>query len=220
MKAIIFDLDNTLIDFSVRKKRVIKKSVKAMIDAGLKEDYNKLLKDFSDYYWKTGIEDQKIFQKYLNKKYGSVDYKILAAAILEYRRVNTGLLSPYSGAKDLLNKLKKKGYKLGILSDAPKLEAYLRLTAVEFIDLFDAIITKDDVKAIKPDSKGFLAIAKELKVDIKECIMVGDNDSRDIKGAKALGMKTIFAKYGDVHDTKKINADYVAEKPVDILKFI
>ena len=65
MKAVIFDIDNTLIDFLDRKRTTIKESVKAMIDAGLDEDFDGLHRDFTDFYWKTGIEDQKIFQKYL-----------------------------------------------------------------------------------------------------------------------------------------------------------
>lgn len=206
MKAVIFDLDDTLIDFVERKNLVIKESVKAMIDSGLDEDYDSLLEDFSNFYWKQ-IEDQKIFQKYLMKKYGKIDYKVLAHAILAYRKTNSGLLRPYPGAKKLLIELKQKGFKLAILSDAPKLEAYIRLCSVGFEDFFDVILTGDDVPSLKPSKKAFLMAAKKLKLDPKECFMVGDRPKKDVEGAKGLGMKTILVRYN--HSEKVgTKADY------------
>jgi HAD superfamily hydrolase (TIGR02253 family) len=213
-RAVIFDLDDTLIDFVERKRVVIREVVKAMVDAGLGGDFDKLHQDFSDFYWRQGIEDQRIFQKYLQRRAGHIDYKVLAHAILAYRRVNTGLLRPYPGAKRLLTTLRSRGYKLAILSDAPKLEAYLRLCSVGFDDLFDVILTLDDVKEVKPQSKGFLLAAKELGVKPGECVMVGDRPERDILGAKRLGMKTIFAKYGRHGDGA--DADFIAERPDQI----
>jgi FMN phosphatase YigB (HAD superfamily) len=91
MKGVIFDLDDTLIDFCTRKNKIIAACVEAMIDAGLDEDYKELHADFSTYYWKR-IEDQKIFQKYLQHRYGKVDYVVLAHAILAYRKENAKLL--------------------------------------------------------------------------------------------------------------------------------
>lgn len=216
MKAIIFDLDDTLIDFVERKNIVIKECVKAMIDSGLDEEYEELLKDFREFYWKQ-IEDQKIFQKYFTKRYGKMDYKVLAHAIIAYRKTNSGLLRPYPGAKNLLIKLKERGYKLAILSDAPKLEAYIRLCNVGFEDFFDVILTKDDVEEMKPSSKAFLKAAKLLGVEATECIMIGDRPSKDIVGAKKLGMKTILAKYGRNADAQ---ADYTANSISDILSIV
>jgi len=217
--AIIFDLDNTLIDFVETKNLVIQESVKAMIDAGLKANYEALLKEFSAYYWKHGIEDQKIFQKFFLEKYGKIDYKVLAHAILAYRKTRSGLLSPYPGARRMLTELKQQGFKLAILSDAPKLEAYLRLCSVGFDDFFDVILTKEDTKALKPHSRGFIMAAKKLGVELKDCIMVGDRPERDIVGAKKLGMKTIFAKYGNVN-TESNEADAVANDVSDIVKIV
>jgi putative hydrolase of the HAD superfamily len=215
-KAVIFDLDNTLVDFVDRKKIVIRETVKAMIDAGLDEDFEALHKDFSEYYWSHGIENQKIFQNYLMHRYKKIDYRILAHAIIAYRKVNSGLLRPYPGARRLLIYLKSQGYKLAILSDAPRLEAYMRLCTVGFDDFFDVILTTDDTKTVKPHSKGFFLAAKKLGVHIKDCIMIGDTPDRDIVGAKKLGMLTIFAEYGAREKT--VEADYVAKNIMDVLR--
>jgi len=224
IKAIIFDIDNTLIDFVERKKLVIIESVKAMIDAGLDEDFKKLHKEFSDFYWKNGIENQKIFEKFLKSKYNKVDYRVLARAIVTYRAANNGLLRSYPGAKTVLITLKERGFKLAVLSDAPRVEAYIRLCVAGLDDFFDVILTKDDVKRTKPNSRGFKMAAKRLKVNLDECAMVGDNLSRDISGTKQLGMRTVLAKYGLVQDhsdnqikAQEAQADFVAERIQDLI---
>lgn len=222
-KAVIFDIDDTLIDFVERKKLIIRESVKAMIDAGINEDFDKLHDDFSDFYWKTGIEDQRIFEKYFMHKYGKIDYKVLAYAIIAYRKTSTGLLRPFPGAKSVLVYLKEKGLKLAILSDAPKLEAYLRICGVGLDDFFDIIITKDDTSVTKPDKKGFLMVAEKLGVKPEECVMIGDKFFKDVAGAKALGMTTIHAKYGwcnEDFNEVKVHADYTAEKITDVKEII
>ena len=218
-KAVIFDLDNTLIDFSETKNLVIKESVKAMIDAGLKANYNALLAEFSSYYWSHGIEDQKIFQKFLTQKYGKVDYRVLAHAILAYRRAKNGLLRPYPGARNVLKELRRMGLKLAILSDAPKLEAYLRLCAVGFDEYFDVILTLEDVGMLKPHSKGFIMASNRLNVALNDCVMVGDKLERDILGAKKLGMKTILAKYGNPSEFRT-GADFVAKNVYEIVGIV
>lgn len=129
-KAVIFDLDDTLIDFMERKKVLIRASVNAMIDAGLKEDKEKLIAEFERFYWNTGIEDQKIFEKFLLKKYGDVDYRVLAHAIIAYRRANAPLMKVYPHVMETLKRLRVKGVKLALLSDAPRLGAYTRLVEV------------------------------------------------------------------------------------------
>jgi putative hydrolase of the HAD superfamily len=175
-----------------------------MIDAGLDEDYKELHADFSTYYWKR-IEDQKIFQKYLQHRYGKVDYVVLAHAILAYRKENAKLLKTYPGAIELLEKLRKDGWKLALLSDAPKLEAYMRLCSLGLERHFDVILTKDDIGTVKPNQKGFRSTARKLRVDPRQCVMVGDRDEKDIAGAQRVGMTTIHAAYGDDGES---SADY------------
>ena len=219
-KAVIFDLDNTLIDFTETKNIAIRESVKAMIDKGLGKSFETLLRDFTAYYWRHGIEDQRIFQKFFKERFGKIDYIVLASAILAYRKAKEGILKPYPGAKGLLIFLKDRGYKLAILSDAPKLEAYLRLCAIGLDDFFDVILTKSDTKSVKPHIRGFIMTAKRLGISPKDCIMVGDMPSRDIEGAKRLGMKTVFAKYGHRNGEDGSKADYQAKSIKDIERII
>jgi putative hydrolase of the HAD superfamily len=221
VKAVIFDIDDTLIDFTETKNLAIRESVKAMIDKGLSEDFESLHREFRRFYWERGIEDQHIFQKFFMEKYGKIDYPVLASAILAYRKAKEGVLKPYPGAKNLLIQLKERGLKLAILSDAPKLEAYLRLCAVSFDDFFDLILTKDDVGVSKPHSRGFGIILKKFSIKAEECVMIGDAPDKDMEGARNLGIKTILANYSSRKIEKPdLRADYTASSVSEIWKII
>jgi putative hydrolase of the HAD superfamily len=178
-----------------------------MIGAGLDVGHDKALKILFDLYDKYGLEEKTIFQKFLKKLSGKVDYRILANGIVAYRRVRAGFLDPYPNVDYVLLKLKRKGMKMGIVTDAPKLKAWVRLASMKLGNYFDVVVAYEDTKRLKPSKMPFKAALKELKLKPSECLMVGDWPERDIKGAKDLGMKTCFARYGNPK-AKKTYADY------------
>lgn len=221
IKAIIFDLDNTLVDFMLMKRRAIEAAIPAMIDAGLNLPANTISNLIDEIYKEYGIEYQKVFDELLNKTIGRVDYKILSSAIVAYRRAREATLVPYPNVFPTLVQLIKMGLKLGIVSDAPALEAWLRLSSLNFQYLFDSIVTFDDSKARKPSPEPFILVLKKLGVEPQEALMVGDWAERDIVGASQLGMKTAFARYGDTFNTQNPNSDFELNdisELIDIIK--
>ena len=113
-----------------------------------------------------------------------------------------------------------KGLKIGVISDAPSREAWIRICSVNLEHAFDTVVTLHDKGIHKPSSEPFLEAIKSLCVNAKETLMVGDWPERDIKGAKNVGMKTAFAKYGDTFDTQNSGADYVLEDISDLISII
>jgi len=217
IKAVIFDLDNTLIDFMKMKRLSCEAAMDAMISAGLKINKEKGLSIMFQLYSQYGYEYQKIFQVFLKKVLGRIDYAIMASGIAAYRRVKEGLLYPYPNVIPTLNKLKKK-YKLVILSDAPRIQAWIRLADMGLQNKFDLVVTFDDTKTKKPGKKPFLYTLKKLKLKSEECIMIGDSLKRDIAPAKELGFKTVFAKYGEDKEKANVKPDYVINNIKDLLK--
>lgn len=223
IKAIIFDLDNTLIDFMGAKLTSCKASIDAMIDAGLKINRKNALKILFELYGQYGIEYNRIFQKFLLQTTGRIDVKILSAAIVAYRKVQASYHKPYDGVYRVLEHLRKR-YKLAIVSDAPALKAWLRLTEMGIQDYFDFVVTFSDTRKTKPHSLPFELAIKKLGIKPEEILFIGDQPQRDIKGAKAVGMITALAGYGLQKKYEKYlrqnKPDYMLKSIEDILKIV
>lgn len=219
LKAVIFDLDNTLIDFMTMKRLSCDAAISAMIGAGLDVKKEKAVKELFVLYDKYGLEEKTIFQKFLKRVAKKIDYEILASGIVAYRRVRAGFLEPYPHVSDVLFELKRRGIKLAIVSDAPRLKAWIRLVSMKINRLFDVVVTFEDTKEFKPSNKPFLVAFKKLRLKPHECLMVGDRPERDIKGAKKLGMLTCFAKYGNPK-AKSPSADYEINDINELLEIL
>lgn len=207
-KAVFFDLDNTLVDFMRMKEQSCDAAIRAMTDAGIEAEEEKVKKLLYEMFRKYGMEDPLIFQKLLQELKGEVDYRVLSSAINAYRKAQVGLLFPYPGTRKTLVRLKELGLKLGVVSDAPKLKAWLRLTEMNIAEFFDFVIALEDTGKLKPDKMPFELALKKSGFKADEILFVGDNPERDIKGAKAAGMKTALAKYGQFPRAGGVKADY------------
>jgi len=221
IKAVILDLDNTLMDFMKMKKASCESAMSAMIDAGLPVKQKEGMKILFGLYDKYGIEDKLIFNKFLKKTMKKIDWSILANGIVAYRKVKEGYLQTYPHVHQTLIELKKKGIKLAVLSDAPRMRAWLRLAALRLTDFFDIVLTHDDVKKKnKPHKLPFKKALKKLNLKPEEVLMLGDWPERDIKGAESVGMKTCLAKYGQHFSRKGIKADYEINDFRELLRIV
>lgn len=208
IKAIIFDLDNTLVNFIIMKKRAITAAVEAMVDAGLELPQDEIVQKIWHIYDERGYEHQKVFDDLLEDMFGKIDHKILASGIVAYRQAREASLVTYPHVSSTLIELTKRGFKLAVVSDAPVREAWLRLCYLKLHHVFDAVVTYEDTMERKPHPAPFLKALSLLEVTAEQTLMLGDWAERDMLGAKQLGMKTVFARYGDIFDTKEPGADY------------
>jgi putative hydrolase of the HAD superfamily len=220
IKGIIFDLDNTLVDFTRFKENSIRSAIESMIDAGLKIDPETAYKKIFQIYEEKGWEYQRVFDDFLIEVMGYIDYKILASGIVAYRRAKEGSLVLYPNVTRTLLNLVKKGIKLAVVSDAPALQVWTRLVQMNLHHIFDAVITFDDTGKRKPDPEPFLKALEKLNLNPNEVIMVGDWAERDIVGAKKVGIKTIFAKYGNTFGTINSGADWEIDDIEEIVKIV
>ncbi len=220
IRAVIFDLDNTLVDFMAMKRQAIDAAVTAMIDAGLTLSPQDVRRHIDRIYAEMGIEYQQVFDRLLQEVLGRVDYRILSAGVIAYRRAREAALKPYPHVTATLMELVKQRIKLGVVSDAPAREAWLRLCHIGYHHIFDVVITYDDTGERKPSPKPFLLALEQLQVKPSEAIMVGDWVERDIVGAKSVGMLTAFARYGDVFGTQDVGADYILDDITQLLDIV
>ena len=220
IQAVIFDLDNTLLDFMNMKIKAVESAVHGMIEAGLQMEKDLAKNTIFKIYEEKGWEYQEVFDDFIQRKLGKIDYKILASGIVSYRKAREASLILYPNVNSTLITLSKWGLKLGVVSDAPSREAWMRICSVNLHHIFDAIVTFHDTGMHKPSPEPFEKISSLLKVPPKNSLIVGDWPERDVIGAKKLGMKTVFAKYGDVFDTKNSGADYDVMDVKEILSII
>jgi phosphoglycolate phosphatase-like HAD superfamily hydrolase len=127
IRAVVFDLDNTLVDFMAMKRLAVEAAVSSMIDAGLKLPKAEVHERIDAIYKERGMEFQSVFDQLLYDIFQKVDYKILSAGIIAYRRAREAALVPYPHVYMTLIELTKRGLKLAVVSDAPSREAWLRL---------------------------------------------------------------------------------------------
>jgi len=222
VKAILFDVDNTLIDFMKMKRECCKAAIDAMISAGLKMSEKDALKLLYELYEIHGIESQRIFQKFTKKIYGKENYKLISHGVIAYRKMRESYLVPYSKVIPTLIELKKQDYKLAIVSDAPIMEAWMRLAALKLDDFFDVIVTKADARKQKTSPAPFKVALNRLGILPKDAIMIGDRISRDVNTAKKLGIHTVYARYGDEKPAEagKSGADFEIEDISELLDVV
>jgi HAD superfamily hydrolase (TIGR02253 family) len=217
IKAIIFDIDNTLIDFISMKRAASAAAATAMIEAGLQDAPEDLSEKLFTFYLEHGIESDDAFEEYLKQEYKAVNYRVLAAAVNAYLKEKYLHLKPYPGVANTLRELKRQGFKLGVVSDGLRLKAWMRLSEAGLGSYFDAVVTYDDTGKRKPAKEPFLLICDQLDVKQEECLMLGDWPERDVQGGRLAGMKTCLAKYGQMQQAK---ADYEIEGFADLLEII
>jgi len=223
IKAVIFDLDNTLMDFMSMKENAIKAAVKAMIDSGLNMDPGEAMGELYAIYDKEGIEYQKVLDSFLEKHLGAIDYKILSSGVVSYRKAREASLVTYPHVNMTLTGLLRKGLKLGVLSDAPRREAWLRLCYLQLHHIFDTVITFEDTGFRKPNPTAFNKMLDLIDVNADETIMVGDWPERDLVGAHDVGMHTVFARYGFAFERKPVGAegaDFVIDDVRELLNVV
>lgn len=117
--------------------------------------------------------------------------------------VQTRIIRPVRGLREFLTALRKKGVPLYALSDFPvgrKLE-YLGVA-----DLFTKALCSEDYGRLKPDPAPFLALRKAADVPASKILYFGNSYSKDIVGARSVGMRTAYI-------TRKPRAD----RPADLV---
>jgi len=226
IRAVIFDLDNTLLNFIKMKEDGSKAAVKAMVEAGLpmteKEASEELIRAYMEY----GVDENVAFSRFLQEKMGIVDERILQAAIGAYLKEKETHLHAYPKARRTIKRIKARRIRVALVTDAVREKAEPRIRAIGLYDLFDEIVYSDDkgVKDKKAEFTPFIEALKRLKLRFRNALVVDDSPP-NLGSAKKLGMITALPKYGidpnwPWKNPDGVKADYELESIADILPII
>lgn len=220
--AVLFDLDNTLLDFWSFKQKAGRAAAKAMVRKGLPEKEKAIYRKIFEVYDEYGVEYQKTFYRVIHPyglEVGKAE-RIQQAAIVAYLRSKFNSLKPYPGVTSTLRELKKRA-KIGIVTDAPRNKAWMRLVVSRLDNLFETVVSVDDTNVKKPHRAPFESALRRMGIEAKDALFVGDNNDRDMLGAKNLGMKVCLAKYGEKFKRKeKVKLDYEIKSFRELLEIV
>jgi len=116
---------------------------------------------------------------------------------------------------DTLRALKERGHRLCLVSNADAIDA-LPWTGTPLAPLFDYAVFSCDVRVQKPDPAIYLLAAGRMGARPEDCVFVGDGGSRELAGAKAVGMRTVQARHFLQRDA--LGADDQIDRFEDILE--
>ena len=198
-KAILFDTDNTLYDYHPANK-VAEEAVyqKAKNLLGIKRDvfynlYKQAKLDIKSNLHDTASSHSRLL--YFQRLIELLGYKAQLLLALDFEQtfwrtfLDNAPLFP--GVLETLNYLKNIKIPIAIVTDLTSHIQLRKLTYFELEDMFDAVVTSEEVGKDKPYKKNFLLVLNKLNLPENAYFwMIGDNPKADIFGAKQLGAST------------------------------
>lgn len=210
IKAILFDFGNTLVSTELDWEVIIEQNITSLLayldSVEIKVDKESFGQAFlqirKENFEKADVElreytaEESLAQ--MLEKIGIKDIKqnILEKAVDAFFAPEQNLYPVFPEVPEVLTKLKNRGYKLAIVSNATSGRLIKKAAAGRDLSkYFETIVVSADVGYRKPHPKIYQIALDFLNEKAEETVMVGDLLEVDIIGAQKLGMKTILAKF-------------------------
>ena len=199
IKAIIFDIDNTLYDYdSANAKAYVALEQytaeqfgwdKDETQAKIKSAYSRIQNEIGK---KAAIHNRLIrFQRVLETNdlplypHALKMHDIYWDTLIESARV-------FEGVEETLSQLKKAGYVLGIGTNMTSVIQFIKLTKFGLLKYFDFMVSSEEADCEKPEKELFLRCAVKAGYDPSLCLYIGDSLIHDIIAAKQAGFQALW----------------------------
>ncbi len=129
------------------------------------------------------------------------------------------LRAPREGALGVLAELRRRGFRIGLVSDCSS-EVAEGWAASPYADLIDARVLSYEEQCRKPDARLYAAVTARLGVQPEDCWYVGDGGGRELTGASAAGMTPVLVTNAAVPEASSHREDpdtFAAHHTVDDL---
>ncbi len=221
IKAIIFDLDDTLYDCSgtlvVRGRRQVAKTIAKLINYSEEEAYQLQLDMEEKYGVKTNIYEKIASHYHLPGTYAQ-------ELLEEFVHIDISDISVFPDVIETLKRLKAQGYRLVLVTFGDK---EIQRKKIDVLGLnnryFDDIVITERNKS-QPKKASFQEIMKRYNLQAEEVICVGDKIDDELAASKSLGLVTIMFEHGRHYkaylkeQNKHIKPDYSIKCMKDLLK--
>jgi len=196
IKAILFDLDETLFDRTGSLEQFLPDQYKR--HEALKqltvEDYVEMFLSLD----KRGMVPKAELYPALLAHIGQVDDTLAATMLGEYEEGFAHFVRLAEGAEELLLYLRQKGLLTGIITNGHTDHQMRVVYKLKLDTMVDSTLVSEKEGLRKPDPEIFWRAASRLGLKPEECMFIGDNPTADILGAADAGMATIWVPAGTV----------------------
>lgn len=224
IKAVLIDIDNTLLDFNLSAEQAIKKGFK-QFGLSYSDDVFFTFKKVNDMLWRS-IEKRELTREELHLNRWNIIFKRLNC-VFDGRVFEKQFLSnldecacKIDGADDIMRYLSEK-YRVFTASNAPSEQQIKRLKISGLIEYIEKPFISQKIGYDKPDARFFEECFKNMQPLLKEeAILIGDSYSADICGGHDYGLKTIWFDFEKKGKSDKGVADYKIEKLSEIKRIL
>jgi phosphoglycolate phosphatase len=213
-KAVLFDLDGTLID---TLRDIADSMNSALAELGFEphpvDNYRLMVGDGTKVLAQRVLPEEKSTPETLSR--------LLVLMGEEYSRRWKDASRPYDGVEEMLAELKEQGILCIVLSN--KDDHFTKQVVGHFFDGYPFAVVQgvNDTVLPKPDPAGAIGIIRKMQILPEEVLYLGDTNT-DMKTAKAAGMYAVGASWGFRSEEELVNsgADIVIDRPVDLLNLL
>ena len=214
LKAVFFDIDDTLYSTSRFSQLARQNAVRAMIATGLRMDEGECMRELVEVISEFSSNYEHHFEKLLLRldeaAYRGVNPAVLvASAVKAYHDTKFEQLVPFPDVSGALEELNKTDLRLGIITMGPQVKQAEKLLRLGLIHYFDpeAIFISDQIGIGKPNVKLYMKACRAVGAWPVEAMYVGDNPPNDVDPPNRLGMSTVLVrregKYAGVEGASK-----------------
>ena len=202
VKTIIFDIDNTLYSYDDAHKAAFARLLEyAQRELGLSaEEFQTLHRQANEALKQrmgsvAAIHNRLIRYQNLLEKLGKPIRHALAMNDL-YWNTLLDAARPSPGAAETLTELKRRGYRIGVGTDMTARLQFVKLERLSLLQCVDFLVSSEEACAEKPDPELFRLCVEKAGVSPEECLFVGDNLRKDVLGATACGLQSLWFRPG------------------------
>ena len=196
IKAVIFDLDNTLYnfdaanEFGIRALAAYTEPVFGWDYPRMKDLYEESREKLTERMGDVGSAHNRLlrFQNLLEEKKLPLHPHALEMAKAYWRGVLDNM-APSPGAREIMEELRRMGVRIGLGTDMTAYMQYEKLIRLGLMEYMDFIVSSEEAGTDKPGNAFFMLCARKAGCLTGECLFIGDNIVRDYGGAAAAGMQ-------------------------------
>ncbi|RJS75121.1 TIGR02253 family HAD-type hydrolase [Candidatus Bathyarchaeota archaeon] len=197
MKAVLFDIEDTLYDTSLQMRMTRLNAVRAMIGAGLPIDLETGYKTLEEIVNQYGPHYTKHFDRLLERLGLKWDPAVIAAGVVAYRETSDAYLKPFPDTVPTLIRLRDMGYKLGVVSAGRSVKQWQKLIQLGVHHLFHSVVISEEQGTEDFNVELFMKCMDELGVKPGETVYLSSKPNKGILYANKAGIVTVRVRRGD-----------------------